>query len=108
MIRIDIVETLEIKYRLCYSSMERESHISRKEKHGLPKIPRELIERLTNLTDLYLCFRSEIREAYLERFLSALQFKLVSKPIVSSRTYNNSNNSNNNFFLNFFHSIKMS
>ena len=28
-----------------------------------------------------------MREAYLERFLSALQFRLVSKPIVSSRTY---------------------
>ena len=28
-----------------------------------------------------------MREAYLECFLSALQFRLVSKPIVSSRTY---------------------
>ena len=37
------------------ASMESESHISRKEKHELPKIPRELIERLTNVTDLYLC-----------------------------------------------------
>ena len=67
--------------------MESESHVSRKEKHELPKIPRELIERLTNLTDLYLGFRSEIREVYLECFLSALQFRLVSKLIVSSRTY---------------------
>ena len=49
--------------------MESESHISRKEKHELPKIPRELIERLTNVTDLYLHFRSEIRKAYLDRFL---------------------------------------
>ena len=67
--------------------MERETHISRNEKHELPKIPRELIERLTNVTDLYLRFRSEIRGAYSERFLSALQLTLVSKPIVSSRTY---------------------
>ena len=67
--------------------MESESHISRNEKLELPKIPRELIERLTNLTDLYLCFRSEIIGAYLDRFLPALQLKLVSKPIVSSRAY---------------------
>ena len=81
------MDILEIKYRLCCSSMESESHISWKEKHELPKIPRELIERFTNLTDLYLRFRSEIREAYLECFLSVLQVKLVSKPKVSSRTY---------------------
>ena len=67
--------------------MESESYISRNEKHELPKILRELIERLTNVTDLYLRFRSEIRGAYLERFLSALQIRLVSKPIVSSRRY---------------------
>ena len=42
---------------------------------------------MTNVIDLYLRFRSEIGEAYLERFLSALQLRLVSKPIVSSRTY---------------------
>ena len=87
MIRIDIVETLEIKYRLCCSSMKSDSHISRDEKHELPKIPRELIERLTNVTDLYLHFRSEIRKAYLDLFLSALQLRLVSKPIVNSKTY---------------------
>ena len=69
MVRIDIVEILEIKYRLCCSSMKSDSHISRNEKHELPKIPRELIERLTNLKDLYLHFRLEIRKAYLERFL---------------------------------------
>ena len=45
------------------------------------------MERLTNVTDLYLRFRSEIRGAYLERFLSALQLRLVSKLIMSSRTY---------------------
>ena len=50
-------------------------------------MPRKLIERLTNITDLYLRFRSETRGAYLERFLSALQLRLVAKPIVSSRTY---------------------
>ena len=39
------------------------------------------MERLTNVTDLYLSLRSETREAYLERFLSALQLRIVSKPI---------------------------
>ena len=67
--------------------MEIESRISRNEKHELPKIPRELIERLTNVKDLYLHFRSEIRKAYLDHFLSALQLRLVSKPIVNSRAY---------------------
>ena len=67
--------------------MGRESHISRNKLHELPKIPRELTERLTNVTDLYLRFRSELREACLERFLSALQLRLVSMPIVSSRIY---------------------
>ena len=85
--RTDIVEILEIKYRLCCSSKESESHISRNERHELPKIPSELKERLTNVTDLYLHSRSEIRKAYLERFLSALQLRSVSKPTASSRTY---------------------
>ena len=67
--------------------MERESHISRNERHELPKTRRELMERLKNVTELYLRFRSKIRGAYLERFLSALLLGLVSKPIVSSRTY---------------------
>ena len=45
------------------------------------------MERLTNVTDLYLSFRSETRGAYLECFLSALQLRFVSKHIISWRTY---------------------
>ena len=45
------------------------------------------MERITNVTDLYLRFRSETKGVYLERFLSALQLRFVSKPIVSSRKY---------------------
>ena len=66
--------------------MERESHISRNELHDSLKMPRELMERFTNMTDLSLGLRSETRQAYFKRFLSALQLRLVSNPIVSSKT----------------------
>ena len=45
----------------------------------VPKIPRGLIERLTNLTDLYLRFSSEIREAYLEPFSVRVTIKVGFK-----------------------------
>ena len=38
------------------------------------------------MTDLNPSLRSEIRRAYLKRFLSALQLRLVSNPIASSKT----------------------
>ena len=72
--------------------MEGESHISRNERHELPRIPSELIERLTNVTDIYLHSRSEIRKAYLERFLSALQLRLANN---NNNNKNNNNNTNN-------------
>ena len=59
--------------------MERESHISRNELHESLKMPRELMERFTNMTDLNLGLRSETRRAYFKCFLSALQFRLVPK-----------------------------
>ena len=57
--------------------MERESHISRNEPHESLKIPRELMERFTNMTNLNLSI-----------FLSASQLRLVSNPVVCSKTYN--------------------
>ena len=83
---MDIVESLEMRYRLCWSSMGRESHISRNELPESLKMPRELMERFTNITDLNLGLRSETRRAYFKLFLSSLQFRLVSNPIVSSKT----------------------
>ena len=49
-----IVESLEMRKRLCCGSMERELHISRKEIQEL------LMERLTKWTDLN-CFLSDIK-----------------------------------------------
>ena len=50
-------------------------------------MPRELMERFTNMSDLNLGLRPETRRAYFKRFLSALQFRLVSNPIVSFKSY---------------------
>ena len=61
---------------------ERESNVSRREIHGMLKIPIEVIERLTNVTDLHLYFRSEQKVA----FSVKKQSRLDSKPTVSSKT----------------------
>ena len=45
MVRMAIVESFEIRKRLCCGSMERELHISRKEVQELLKIPKALMER---------------------------------------------------------------
>ena len=50
-----------------------------------PKIPRELIERLTELTPLYLDLKFSTRDWYFALLCSAFTSKLVSKPTVSSR-----------------------
>ena len=42
-----IVESLEVRKRICCGSMERELHISRKVVQELLKIPKALMERLT-------------------------------------------------------------
>ena len=42
-----LVESLEIRRRLCCCSTERELHISRKVLHELLKIPKALMEGLT-------------------------------------------------------------
>ena len=51
-----IVESLEMRKRLCCGSMERELHISRKEVQELLKIPKALMERFTKWTDLNYFF----------------------------------------------------
>ena len=67
--------------------MDKESHTSMKELQHLPKIPSELMERLTNETDLNWLFKSDMRMAHVSDFLLALQMRFVSKPMVSSKTY---------------------
>ena len=47
-----MVESLEMRKRLCCGSMERELHISRKVVQELMKIPKALMERFTKGTDL--------------------------------------------------------
>ena len=47
-----IVESLEMRKRLCCGSMERELFISRKGVQELLKIPKALMERLTKWTNL--------------------------------------------------------
>ena len=86
MVRMAIVESLEMRKRLCYGSMERELHISRKEVQELLKIPKALMERLTKWTDLNCFLSSDRSGAYLFFFLVELESRLVSSPIVSSNT----------------------
>ena len=54
-VRMAVVESLEMRKRLCCGSMEKELHISRKEVQELLKIPKALMERFTNWADLN-CF----------------------------------------------------
>ena len=61
--------------------------MSMNELQELPKIPSELMERLTNETDFNGRFKSDTRMAYFSDFLTALQLRFVSKPMVSSKTY---------------------
>ena len=65
--------------------MERESHILKNELQELPKMLRELIERLTKGTHLNCRCKSDRREAYLLCFLVAFVSRLDSKPTVSSK-----------------------
>ena len=44
-------------------------------------MPRGLMERFTNMTDLNLCLRSETRGAYFKFLFSALQLRVVSSPM---------------------------
>ena len=63
-----IVESLEMRKRQCYGSMERELHILRKEVQELLKIPKALMERFTKWTDLNCFLSSDRRGAYLFLF----------------------------------------
>ena len=65
--------------------MERESHILKKEMQELPKMPRELIERLTKETLLNCRCKPDKRGAYLQCLLVAFVSRLDSKPTVSSK-----------------------
>ena len=58
--------------------------ISMKESVGRPKIPRQLTDRFTNLTEENWEFNAYRSCWYLSFLLCALIFKLVSKPTVSS------------------------
>ena len=61
------VNSLETRKHLCYDSMERELHISRKVVQELLKIPKALMERLAKWTDL-ICFLSSDRRGVLVPF----------------------------------------
>ena len=56
-----IVESLEMRKRLCCGSMERELRISRKVVQELLKIPAALMERLTKWADLNSFLSSDRR-----------------------------------------------
>ena len=51
--RTEIVDSLEMRKCLCWLSIERESRILKYERNELAYIPRELIESLTKVTDVY-------------------------------------------------------
>ena len=53
MVRIEMADNFEIRKCLSSLSIKKESHKSRNEKYDFAKMPRELIGRLTNVTDLY-------------------------------------------------------
>ena len=55
-----VLESFEIRQRRCPISTARESHISIKEEQERLKISREPIERLTNLTSVYMYLRVSI------------------------------------------------
>ena len=65
--------------------MEKESHILKNELQELPRMPRELIERLTKETHLNCRCKPDKRGAYLLCFLAAFVSRLDSKPTVSSK-----------------------
>ena len=54
-----IVETLEMRKRLCCGSMERELHISRKVVQELLKIPKALMERLAKVDRFKVLFDND-------------------------------------------------
>ena len=83
-VRMAIVESLEMRKRLCCGSMERELHMSRKEVQELLKIPKALMDRFAKWTDLTCFLSSERRGVHLFFFLIELEARLVSKPTVSS------------------------
>ena len=85
MVRIEMADNCEIRKRLWSLSIKRESDISRNERHEFVKKPRELIERLAKVADLYWLPRSETNCEYFKLFLSALLVRFASNRMVSSR-----------------------
>ena len=81
-----IVDSLEMKKRLCCGSMKRELHISRELVQEFLKIPKARMERLTKWTDLNCFLSSDRRWAYLFLFLFEFETSLVLKPTVRSKT----------------------
>ena len=57
------------------------------ESHELPKIPRQLLDRLKNFTSLYLGRSSFKRERYFPALRAAFLSRLVSNPAVNSMKY---------------------
>ena len=88
-----IVESLEMRKRLCCGSIERELQISRKVIKELLKIPEALMEKLTKWTDLN-CFLSSDEYGQKEDSLSSyatgdgLMERLNNSVITSSYSHN--------------------
>ena len=59
-VRMAMLESLEMRNRFCCWSIKRESHILKNELQELPKMPKELIERLTKETNPDLIVRKQI------------------------------------------------
>ena len=72
-----MADNFEIRKRLWSLLTERESHKSKNERHECPKMPRELMKRLTTVTDLYPLLKSETNREYSKLFLSALVLRFV-------------------------------
>ena len=56
--------------------------MSMNELQELPKKPSELMERLTNETDLNRCLKSDMMLAYFSDFLTALQLRFLIMIII--------------------------
>ena len=69
-----IVESLEMRKRLCCWLMERQLHISRKEVHELLKIRNTLMERSMKWIDLPFFLSSVRRGVCLSSFLNDNNF----------------------------------
>ena len=68
--------------------------MSRKSEDREEKTPNVLKERFINLTSLYSYFKDLIKSRYFSFLRDMLVWRLVSKPTVSLKIYNDINNDN--------------